>query len=138
MTACLNLSYTANPSIDHQVAFDGNITIKTKSGTTAVLPPYIRPGIWLSRYHIDWKNSNEILVDGIRGLRGTLIDQGIERFSVDPIDFSLKIERVTRNDAGNYFGELGVKESEDAREMNYIQTIQMGIRLEVYGKHCTI
>ncbi len=57
---------------------------------------------------------------------------------MDLIDFSLKIEGVTRNDAGNYFGELGVKESENAREMNYIQTIHMGIRLEVYGKNCTI
>ncbi len=51
----------------------------------------------------------------------------------------MKIERVTRRtDAGNYFGELGVMEAEGASEMNYMQTISMGIRLEVYGEHYLI
>ncbi len=54
---------------------------------------------------------------------------------MDLNSFSLIIEKVTRTDAGNYFGELGVMETEGASKMNYMQTIDMGIRLEVYGKH---
>ncbi len=113
--------------------FDGITTIRAKAGSTAVLPPYICTGNWHSRYYIDWyKNSQPIgRIDGLRSPQ--LVNIGQEKFSVDPGNFSLMIESVSRSDTGAYYGVLGVIEKTGNLERTFEQTQTMPIVLEVYG-----
>ncbi len=93
-----NYKYAAYPMLDLQVQFDGVITIRARSGSTVILPPYIRSGIWHSRYYIDWEKQGGETVGRIDGFRSPmLIDRVPEGFSVDPADFSLMIESVSRS-----------------------------------------
>lgn len=115
---------------------NGIVTIKARAGTKAVIPPYIRPGIWHSRYYIDWiKNTTSgETVGGVRGQRSqSVLLPNVERFSVNTENFSLEISDVSRDDSGTYFGQLGVSEGPGAIPMPYTQIQSMGVILEVYG-----
>ena len=99
-------------------------------GETAIIPPYIGPGRWHSRYYIDWYNVNHTLVGRVDGRRSSINGLLPERYSVNIGDFSLRIQSVARSDAGRYIGELGVTEV----STQYDYTPMKSTKLLVYGK----
>lgn len=115
--------------------FNKPLLVRVKRGTTVVLHPFIEPGLWHSRYHIDWTKGSYLVgrIDGLRQTLATPIPLD-ERFTVNKADFSLQIRNVSFDDAGNYTGAVGVKANVDSHKIPYKQTQYKEITLLVYGE----
>ena len=135
-TICPFFFAVAYPTRNQTLEQIGSVTVRFQAGTTAVLDPFVPPGIWHSYYYIDWVDaSTGRTVSRVAGPRSIAASQLTldERYSVDSNNFSFLIESVSRSDAGSYRGVLGLRDPEGANEV-YVQTRELNITLFVYGE----
>ena len=123
------LFFKDRPEYNRTLALLQERVVRVETGETAIIPPYIGPGRWHSRYHIDWF-MNHTLVGRVDGRRTPINGLLPERYSVNIGDFSLGIQSVARSDAGRYVGELGVTEVSTP----YHYSPRRSTKLLVYGK----
>ena len=132
-TNCITFSLD-RPVYNRTLNFIDERVVRVEVGETAIIPPYIGPGRWHSRYYIDWFNVNHTLVGRVDGRRNPINGLLPERYSVNIGDFSLGIQSVARSDAGRYTGELGVREG----TMDHPYTPTRSIKLLVYGMRSNV